>query len=188
MEHPYKTWTRPPFLFQNVIELTSDIPRFQATIKKENVSGNLDPPEGALDAMLQAMECKDLIGWRGNALRLLMVATESAFHYAGDGASFLAGISKSNDGACHTGNDGKYVGAEEQDYPTINQVVRSSEANSITPIFAVGSTYKDLYKRVSGEYFRGSTYGVLSKDSSNVVDLVRKAYLDISGEYKVRNY
>lgn len=36
-----------------------------------------------------------------------MIATESAFHYAGDGSGFLAGISKSNDGLCHTGSDGR---------------------------------------------------------------------------------
>jgi len=35
---------------------------------------------------------------------------------------------------------------------------------------------------MSKNVFRGSTWGVLSKDSSNVVELVRKAYLDITGE------
>lgn len=52
--------------------------------------------------MLQAVQCQQLIGWRGDALRLLLVATESAYHYANDGAGFLAGLPQENDGKCHT--------------------------------------------------------------------------------------
>ena len=70
------------------------------------MSGNLDPPEGALEAMLQVVQCSNLIGWRNDALRLLLVATESAYHYGGDGAGYLAGLPNENDGRCHTGADG----------------------------------------------------------------------------------
>nr|XP_018671881.1 G-protein coupled receptor 98-like isoform X2 [Ciona intestinalis] len=185
LQHPYGSSTDAPFLFRNVIDLTSDVDKFEQVLSKQNVSGNLDPPEGALDAMLQVVKCKELIGWRGDALRLLMVATESAFHFAGDGSGYLAGISRANDGRCHTGGDGIYVGAEEQDYPTVNQVVRAVEENSITPIFAIGKTYADMYKYVSEDVFRGSTWGILKKDSSNVVDLVRRAYLDITGKQEI---
>ena len=49
------------------------------------------------------------MGWRDNALRLLLIATESAYHYAGDGSAYLAGISKPNDGKCHTDISGRYT-------------------------------------------------------------------------------
>jgi syndecan 4 len=174
----------PPFLFENVIRLTSDIEEFKEIVKDIKVSGNLDPPEAALDAMLQAVKCKHVVKWRGDALRLLLVATESAFHYGGDGAGYLAGLSEPNDGLCHTDDSGKYNGNPNMDYPSVSQVVKAVEDNSITPIFAVGSPYKDIYKYFSDEVFLGSTYGVLEKDSSNIVELVRKAYLDVSGNYK----
>jgi protocadherin alpha len=35
--------------------------------------------------MLQAVVCKNEIGWRDNARRLLLVATDNGFHEAGDG-------------------------------------------------------------------------------------------------------
>lgn len=51
-------WTDPPFLFTNVVDLTSDVPKFEKLLKDQTVSGNMDPPEGALDAMLQVVQCK----------------------------------------------------------------------------------------------------------------------------------
>ena len=112
LQHPYGTEpneTEPPFLFKNVINLTSNVEFFEQVLSRQKVSGNLDPPEGALEAMLQVTECSGLIGWRDNALRLLLVATESAFHYGGDGAGYLAGLPNENDGMCHTKYDGLLV-------------------------------------------------------------------------------
>ena len=108
LQHPYGTGneTEAPFLFKNVINLTSDVFFFQKVLEKQKVSGNLDPPEGALEAMLQATECSKLIGWHDDALRLLLVVTESAFHYGGDGAGYLTGLPNENDGQCHTRSDG----------------------------------------------------------------------------------
>lgn len=49
------------------------------------MSGNLDAPEGGFDAIMQAIVCRDHIGWRGKARRLLVFSTDAGFHYAGDG-------------------------------------------------------------------------------------------------------
>jgi len=111
LKHPYGSVneTEAPFLFKNVINLTSNVVFFGEVLDKQKVSGNLDPPEGALEAMLQATQCTNLIGWRDNALRLLLVATESAFHYGGDGAGYLIGLPNENDGKCYTRGDGMLV-------------------------------------------------------------------------------
>lgn len=50
-----------------------------------DVSGNLDAPEGGFDAIMQAVVCKQQIGWRDQARRLLVFSTDAGFHYAGDG-------------------------------------------------------------------------------------------------------
>ena len=56
------------------------------------MSGNLDAPEGGFDAIMQAIVCKDRIGWRDKARKLLVFSTDAGFHYAGDGK--LGGIVK----------------------------------------------------------------------------------------------
>ena len=48
---------------------------------------------------MQAIVCKNEIGWRDKARRLLVFSTDAGFHYAGDGK--LGGIVKPNDGSCH---------------------------------------------------------------------------------------
>lgn len=48
----------PPFSFKNVIKLTNNVDFFISELKKERISGNLDPPEGGFDAILQAAVCE----------------------------------------------------------------------------------------------------------------------------------
>ena len=55
----------------------------QEKVKKAPVSCNLDAPEGGFDAIMQAIVCKDIIGWRDKARRLLVFSTDAGFHYAG---------------------------------------------------------------------------------------------------------
>lgn len=49
------------------------------------MSGNLDSPEGGLDALMQVMVCNEEIGWRQNARHLIIFSTDASFHVAGDG-------------------------------------------------------------------------------------------------------
>jgi len=57
----------------------------QGEVRDAAVSGNLDAPEGGFDAIMQAVVCKERIGWRAKARRLLVFSTDAGFHYAGDG-------------------------------------------------------------------------------------------------------
>ena len=75
----------------------------QQRIQDEIISGNLDSPEGGLDAMLQVIVCQNvrsvifysiyclicniyqIIGWRENARHILVYLTDAGFHFAGDG-------------------------------------------------------------------------------------------------------
>ena len=93
---------------------------FQSEVKSAQVSGNLDAPEGGFDAIMQAIVCKDRIGWRSKARKLLVFSTDAGFHYAGDGK--LGGIVKPNDGACHLDAGGSYTMSTEQDYPSVSQI------------------------------------------------------------------
>lgn len=54
-----------------------------------SVHSNLDAPEGGFDAIMQAVVCRNEIGWREQARRLLVFTTDAGFHYAGDGKVFI---------------------------------------------------------------------------------------------------
>jgi hypothetical protein len=58
---------------------------FQHQVSAANVSGNVDEPEGGLDALMQSVVCLEEIGWRQNTRKFLVFSTDSGFHMAGDG-------------------------------------------------------------------------------------------------------
>lgn len=50
-------YCQPAFGYRHVLSMTADETRFKREVKKQNISGNLDSPEGSLDAMMQAVVC-----------------------------------------------------------------------------------------------------------------------------------
>lgn len=48
---------QPPFAFRHVLKLTDNSDQFQREVGKQLISGNLDAPEGGLDAMMQVAAC-----------------------------------------------------------------------------------------------------------------------------------
>uniref|UniRef100_A0A3Q4I6V6 Integrin beta n=1 Tax=Neolamprologus brichardi TaxID=32507 RepID=A0A3Q4I6V6_NEOBR len=91
-----------PFSYKNVLKLTSNGDRFNQLVSQQQISGNLDSPEGGFDAIMQVAVCEEQIGWR-NVTRLLVFSTDAGFHFAGDGK--LGGIVLPNDGKCHLENN-----------------------------------------------------------------------------------
>ncbi|RMC18363.1 hypothetical protein DUI87_04249 [Hirundo rustica rustica] len=166
---------QPPFAFKHILSLTDNAKQFESEVGKQSISGNLDAPEGGLDAMMQAAVCGDLIGWR-NVTRLLVFATDDGFHFAGDGK--LAGILTPNDGKCHL-EDNMYKRSNEFDYPSVGQLVQTLAENNIQPIFAVTSKVVDVYKKLS-EMIPKSAVGELNEDSSNIIELIQVAYNNLS--------
>jgi hypothetical protein len=73
-------WNVCMFMHKNLC-----IDLFQHQVSAANVSGNVDEPEGGLDALMQSVVCSEEIGWRRNTRKLLVFSTDSGFHMAGDG-------------------------------------------------------------------------------------------------------
>ncbi|XP_072028362.1 integrin beta-1-A-like [Amphiura filiformis] len=184
----------PPFGFKNVLGLTEETSKFADAIARVNASGNLDSPEGGLDALMQATVCKEKIGWRDHARHLLLYSTDAPFHIAGDG--LLGGIVARNDGQCHVDNTNTYTMATELDYPSISQLSVQMKKHSILPIFAIGTAdgvaidspgdpyrfYKDL------PYFFHESYVTrLSSNSDDIVEVVKAVYLNITAGVKVED-
>ncbi|XP_064419483.1 integrin beta-2 [Latimeria chalumnae] len=164
-----------PFDYKHVLSLTNNSRTFQREVGKQSISGNLDAPEGGLDAMMQAAVCGEKIGWR-NVTRLLIYATDDGFHFAGDGK--LGAILTPNDGKCHLENN-IYSKEKEFDYPSVGQLSQALTENNIQPIFAVTSKMVKTYKELSNMIPK-SAVGELSADSNNIVQLITDAYDNLS--------
>ncbi|XP_049778654.1 integrin beta-PS isoform X1 [Schistocerca cancellata] len=175
---------KAPYGFKNVMPLSPDANTFADKVRDAAVSGNLDAPEGGFDAIMQAVVCRDKIGWREKARRLLVFSTDAGFHYAGDGK--LGGIVKPNDGECHLDSSGLYTHSTIQDYPSISQLNLKVRDNSIHVIFAVTAEQFSVYDQLR-TYVEGSSSGQLSADSSNVVDLVKDQYNKISSSVEMKD-
>ncbi|XP_068123318.1 integrin beta-7 [Hyperolius riggenbachi] len=174
---------QPPFSYRNVLPLTSNLTLFQERVSAENISGNVDQPEGGLDAMFQAAVCMDHIGWK-NVTRLLVYASDDVFHMAGDGK--LAGIYMPTDGHCHLNQNGEYFQSNIYDYPSVGHLSQILTAANIQPIFAVTSSVLSTYQALS-EVIPKSAVGELKEDSSNVVNLISQAYYNLSSSVNLEH-
>jgi protocadherin alpha len=86
----------PPYGFKNHLPLNDNISQFTHEVSSTPLSGNLDNAEGGFDAIMQVIVCRDHIEWNDLSRKIILFATDSIFHYAGDGK--LGGIVKPNDG------------------------------------------------------------------------------------------
>ncbi|XP_072434604.1 integrin beta-2 isoform X1 [Chiloscyllium punctatum] len=165
-----------PFNFRHVLKLTDNSNVFTSEVGKQSISGNLDPPEAGLDAMMQAAVCVDEIGWR-NVTRLLVYTSDDGFHFAGDGK--LGAILTPNDGKCHLDSQGFYADNTKYDYPSVAELALKLAENNIQPIFAVTRKIMPVYQELS-KMIPKSAVGELKEDSSNVVQLITAAYNNLS--------
>ena len=170
-----------PFNYEHIISLTNSSDLFNSVVQDTIISTNVDDPEDPLGAMLQAVVCKDLIGWRETSIKIILVMTDDVLHTAGDGR--LAGIVKPNDGQCHTQYDSLlnktlYTESLTQDYPSIEQVRQALEDANIVPVFAVGAyseIFLSFYSNTINMFLDSSTVP-LSSNSSNLKEVLNVAY------------
>ncbi|XP_036377349.1 integrin beta-1-like [Megalops cyprinoides] len=171
-----------PFSYKNVLKLTDDGKQFNTLVGQQQISGNLDSPEGGFDAIMQVAVCGEHIGWR-NVTRLLVFSTDAGFHFAGDGK--LGGIVLPNDGKCHLENN-MYTMSHYYDYPSIAHLVQKLSDNNIQTIFAVTEEFQPVYKELKN-LIPKSAVGTLSANSSNVINLIIDAYNSLSSEVILEN-
>uniref|UniRef100_A0A8C2XIJ7 Integrin beta n=1 Tax=Cyclopterus lumpus TaxID=8103 RepID=A0A8C2XIJ7_CYCLU len=165
------------FGFKHVLSLTERVARFTEEVEKQRVSRNRDAPEGGFDAIMQAVVCKDRIGWRPDASHLLVFTTDAKTHIALDGR--IAGIVQPNDGKCHLDNENVYNKSNMLDYPSMALMTEKMSENNINLIFAV-TNYVEYSKLIPG-----TTVGLLSEDSGNVIQLIVDAYQKIRSKVEL---
>ncbi|XP_042360065.1 integrin beta-3-like [Plectropomus leopardus] len=170
------------FGFKHVLTLTDKVARFTEEVEKQQVSRNRDAPEGGFDAVMQAVVCKDKIGWRPGASHLLVFTTDAKTHIALDGR--IAGIVQPNDGQCHLDSENVYNKTTVLDYPSLALMTEKMSENNINLILAVTNVVLDLYMGYS-KLIPGTTVGELSQDSGNVIKLIEDAYAKIRSQVEL---
>ncbi|XP_065840310.1 integrin beta-1-like [Oscarella lobularis] len=170
----------PPYSFKNALPLTGNTDDFVAKVNKEEISGNVDFPEGGMDALMQVIVCGQEIGWETNtnarARRIVVLASDAGFHFAGDGK--LGGAVVPNDGLCHLNASGLYTEALIQDYPSIGHLNEKLKAYDILPVFAIAGSFRKNYENLAGQ-IDALRVAALDANSQNVVQLIGNIYDEI---------
>ena len=174
---------KKPFGYQHVVNLTNSTEELNNAVQDLVISTSSDSPDSTLDAMMQVVVCTDIVKWRENARKILLVMTDDIMHTAGDGR--LAGIYKSNDARCHTQFDQKengifYSTSTEYDYPSLEQMKVILERFGVVPIFAIsGNSHFQYFVNISqilGISNDKVSSLVFPLSFDNLFDLVKQAY------------
>lgn len=164
----------PTYSFRHNLQLTNDIDKFVRSVKKSRVTGNLDNLEGGLDALMQVIVCPEKIGWKEEARKIVILATDGFMHFAGDG--ILAGINLRNDRKCHLDETGEYTESLKFDYPSLEEIYRELVRRKISVIFAVTDNAYETYQQMNVLMNGISNVEKLSLDSSNILELIKTSY------------
>ncbi|KAL7057357.1 hypothetical protein AAHC03_019090 [Spirometra sp. Aus1] len=173
----------PPFLYKHILSLTNNFDEFRKKTILSRPSGNLDSPEGGLDALLQVARCGKEIGWRKNARKIVLFATDGGFHLAGDGR--LAGLIRPPPKTCQLefrkdrfNSSLEYLGwhtSDETDYPSVGEVAEVLTETDISVIFATDAKLYPLYEKLAA-FLPSAAVGILTDSSTNIVNLLRSNY------------
>ncbi|EPQ11994.1 Integrin beta-5 [Myotis brandtii] len=172
----------PSFGFRHLLPLTDRVDSFNEEVRKQRVSRNRDAPEGGFDAVLQAAVCKEKIGWRKDALHLLVFTTDDVPHIALDGK--LGGLVQPHDGQCHLNEANEYTASNQMDYPSLALLGEKLAENNINLIFAVTKNHYGLYKNFTA-LIPGTTVEILHGDSKNIIQLIINAYSSIRSKVEL---
>ncbi len=163
------------------------IEEFKRAILEAPLAGNVDEPEGGLDALMQSMTCSERVGWREKSRKIILLATDRDFHFALDGK--LAGVLERNDGTCHlngtAGSPGYYTHSALLDYPSVSHLNAVAQEGSFVIIFAVIPQYRSIWESLAAE-MPGSYVEILEEDSANIVELIRQRYAEITSTVTVQ--
>ncbi|XP_037927484.1 integrin beta-nu [Teleopsis dalmanni] len=164
----------PTYGYRHHLALTSDVSSFVKSVNESRITGNLDNLEGGLDALMQVIVCPAEIGWKDEARRMVILVTDGFMHFAGDG--LLAGITQPNNKQCNLSKTGEYLGTLTYDYPSLEEIYRELLRRKINVIFAVTAGVVSTYHELSGLMKEISNVEILSTDSSNILELIKRSY------------
>jgi hypothetical protein len=154
------------YVYQTKLALTANAAQVQTTYNALTLASGSDYAEAQIEALMQAALRNGELGYRSDALRVVVLFTDAPFHVAGDGAS--ASIRTANNGDAVL--DGTVAGTGE-DYPSIVQVATALNRAGIYTVFAVTSDVLSTYQTLAAQ-LGNATAVTLSSNSANIVSAV----------------
>ncbi|MEH2434711.1 MAG: hypothetical protein V7K25_10750 [Nostoc sp.] len=155
------------YVYKPEVALTNNVTTIKDKIFDLKAFGGNDSSESQLDALLYtALDSGGSLGYRVGSFRVVIIATDSIYHVAGDRAA----VSPSDT----IPNNGDGVIDPNEDYPEIGQVKTALEANNIIPIFLTTSDVALDYQTLVTQLGRGGVLTLGSK-SENFADAIKEA-------------
>ncbi|CAK8692096.1 unnamed protein product [Clavelina lepadiformis] len=182
----------PVFGFRHQLPITSDGSLFRQAVADTEISGNIDSPEGGLDALMQIAVCQDKIKWRSDSLRVILYTSDATPHLAMDGK--LAAILEKNDMHCHLAEGINpnlpdavvYSKSKVMDYPSLGQLNYVFNKNKIQTIFAVTDDVYPLYENLRS-VIDNANVQILARDSGNIISVIRGSYSTLSSRIQLNS-
>ena len=122
--------TSTVYAFRHIMSLTQNPTEFGEKVLNltKSFQKNIDIPEAGLDAVAQAMLCPEIIGWKEERKKIIIMMTDAEMHFAFDG--ILGGITdkfsveESGQEKCLLDSNGHYDSKQnDYDYPSFGQVI-----------------------------------------------------------------
>lgn len=155
------------YLFKHRLNFTNNIDEFIRKIQESRVSANLDNLEGGFDALMQILMCHEELGWSQQSRKLVVLATESMMHLAGDG--LLSGsVKKANNKQCLINYLGEFIDPYTYDYPSLEEIHRQLLDRKINVIIATKNGSLSYYKQLNLLIPESTFIGRLEGDSTNI--------------------
>jgi len=153
--------------YRTDLAVTSSVSSWQSAIEAISFGSGSDGPESQLSSLLQVgLRADGEIGYRPDSLRVVILATDSDYHEAGDVNSVPA-----NNG--DTTLDGNPPGSGE-DYPSVMQVSQALADARIVPVFLADLATTGFYDTLVTLLGRGASL-VLSADASDQITAIDAA-------------
>merc|ERR1711971_272547 len=91
-----------PHVYKHWLDFEESNDGFSDTMEKvmSDTSLSYDDPESGLEALVQALECDDILKWRDVSRKIVVYSTNSFFHLSGSGK--FGGATKQSDLSCYT--------------------------------------------------------------------------------------
>lgn len=156
------------YVYRAELGLTDDPTTVGNEFRTFSASGGADIPEAQLDALLYtALDSGGGLGYRAGSSRVAIIATDAAFHKAGDRDSRTSEVGV-------VPNNGDAVIDPLEDYVSIPELKTTLEANNITPVFLATSGQQSTYEGLVNDLGRGGVV-TLDLNSENVADGIKQA-------------
>jgi serralysin len=160
------------YVYRKDVGLTTNAALVKTAVSNYSAGGGGDLPESQLEALMQAA-LDPTIGYTAGSKRIVFLATDAAYHQAGDGLGAAPGV-------ITIANNGNATIDPNEDYPSIALVKSTLLSKNIVPVFLATSDVKSTYDTLVGSLGTGIV-ATLGSNSENVADIIKFAIAKANG-------